>query len=66
MSRLCVCVRVCFSAAVSIGLCPGCLGLRARESSVKDTIRQGVKGRGGEEWKLGRGGYVCGERKKPD
>lgn len=27
-----------------------------RESSVKDTIRQGVKGRGGEEWMAGRAG----------
>lgn len=27
-----------------------------QESSVKDTIRQGVKGRGGEEWMAGRAG----------
>ena len=63
---VCVYVCVCFRASVSIGLCLGCLGLWARESSVKDTIRQGVKGRGGEErrgW-WGEKGRMCWRGKK--
>lgn len=56
---------VCFRASLSIWALPRLSGTE-RESSVKDTIRQGVKGRGREEWMVGRERCVGGERKKPD
>lgn len=58
--RACACV--CLRTSVSTGFCPAVWDCE-RESSVKDTIRQGVKGRGGEEWMFGRE-RMCREGKE--
>ena len=58
-----VCVR--FRASLSIGLCPGCLGLRAREfSQGHNSTGSAREGRRGEEWMAGRAGEDVLEGKK--
>lgn len=62
---MCVCACV-FKSLQEYWALPRLSGT-ASTSSVKDTIRQGVKGRGGEE-RRGMDGWEWsgGERKRPD
>lgn len=60
---MCKSVRVCvFKSLQEYWALPRLSGT-VSTSSVKDTIRQGVKGRGGEEWMVGSGGLCWRGRK---